>query len=163
MIRGMRLISCAVVAVVALAGCAPGFRRAGPTGGYSDLQVDEGTWIVRYDGNAFTPPQPAAEMAWLRSAQLATQNGFRYFVVAEAVDTSTVHSYAQPTQTNTRVRSSYGGTYEATTTHSGGGTVQHLKPGTALTIVCFKERPDGVGFVYDAERIKTALMAKYRL
>jgi hypothetical protein len=55
-------------------------------------------------------------------------------------------------------RSAYG---SARTTTYGGQTYVMRKPSTTNTILCFKEKPETSGLVFDAEFVQRSLKQKY--
>ncbi len=85
----------AVLAV--LAGCAEEPPYFGPMGaghdtGYTDLQIDQNHYRVTYQGNASTPRVTVENFLLLRSAEVAAQAGYPYFVF-DTRDTKTKTSY----------------------------------------------------------------------
>jgi|GEM_PF-3108560 len=79
--RLMILAACA-----ALTGCASTYRRPIPglLGGYSDHQVSEGVWDVKFRSNGRTPRSYALYAAMYRSAELAASADFPYFQIVKA-------------------------------------------------------------------------------
>jgi hypothetical protein len=64
-----------------VAGCATGYYPAGWDGGYADLQVASGVFRVSFQGNYYTSGDQVRDMALLRAADIAIQNGAPYFQV----------------------------------------------------------------------------------
>ncbi len=56
--------------------------------------------------------------------------------------------------------SSYG---SATTTVTGGQINTIRKPRSSNTIICFKDKPKDVQFIFDAEFVKESIQSKYEL
>lgn len=111
---------------------------------YGDLitsaRVEQDTFRVSSPGSASSEDEKSVDLSLLRSAEVALENGFNYFVIIES---------------DGREDSAY-----AATTYAG-RTYQHFGPGTNNTIVCFKHKPQG--FAYVALFVKASLRAKYNL
>ena len=147
-----------------LSGCATEYQRQGFSGGYSETQLGENIFQVSFRGNGYTRGERASDFALLRSAEVASENGFRYFIVVESGRDSSLSTYTTPTQSYTTGSAyGYGNTAygSATTTTYGGQTYLIRKPSATNTIVCFKEKPDGAGLVFDAEFVMRSLKSKY--
>ncbi len=147
-----------------LSGCATTYQREGFSGGYTDTQLGENIFQVSFSGNGYTRGDRAADFALLRSAEVATTNGFRYFIVVESGKDSSLSTYTTPTQSyTTGSASAYGNSAygSARTTTSGGQTYVIRKPSATNTIVCFKEKPEVAGLVFDAEFVTKSLKQKY--
>lgn len=129
-----------IILTVALFGCATGYQESGFTGGFTETRVSENAWVIRFDGNGYTGAGRVRDYALLRAAEVTLQNGFRYFIVQDEENSA-----------KTYVVMNNG------TGHAGS------KPSAERTIVCFKEKPQSGGIVYDAEFINTSLKAKYKL
>ncbi|HEY3875004.1 MAG TPA: hypothetical protein VGM92_05980, partial [Candidatus Kapabacteria bacterium] len=67
--------------------------------GYSEVPLDNATWQITFCGNDQTPDQTVNQYALYRAAELASQQGFDYFVVMNDNDlanvTSTTNQNAQ--------------------------------------------------------------------
>ena len=50
-------------------------------GGVDELQLNANSWRINATGNGATSSSQVANMALLRGADIALQNGFKYFVV----------------------------------------------------------------------------------
>ena len=141
-----------------LAGCATPYQRQGFfIAGYSERQLGENIFQVSFHGNQNTGRERASDFALLRSAEVTTENGFRYFIVVEWVkdsSTTTSHSYTMYGYGNTSNGS-------ARTSTSGSQTFAIQEPSPTNTILCFKEKPDVVGLIFEAEFVKTSLKQKY--
>lgn len=74
---------CAVLIAVALVGCAgpTPYQSNGFAGGYRDQQLGPDTLRVIAAGNIYTSQERAENIALLRAAELALQNGFPYFLL----------------------------------------------------------------------------------
>lgn len=159
---------------LALASCSTPYQSQGLTGGFSTTQLDTNVFQVSFKGNGYTSPEKAADYTLLKSAELALDNGFRYFQIIDSKQYSKISTYTTPTTVSTNINmnhqgtaqsNSYNTTYSgtshghATSTISGGETTVVQKPRSNNTIVCYKEKPEG--FSYNAEMIKKSLRDKY--
>ncbi len=128
--------------LVALAACSPtAYHRPDRTGGYSELQLGDNLFQVRFEANGFTPAARASDFALLRSAEVTLERGFNFFVITNGESIRTVSV----------------------------GAVNNVayvveKPSTTNLILCFKDPPEGThALVYDAGRIRRVLRDKYQL
>jgi hypothetical protein len=108
----------------------------------------------------------AADFTLLRSAEIALENGYPYFVIVDEQQWTKSDSYTSPTQTTTTANVySYGnsasGTANSTTT--GGQTYNYAKPRTTNTIVLVKDKDGVAGLTYDAQFLVTSLRKKYKI
>ncbi len=149
-------------------GCATGYQRQGLTGGYTDTRIQDNMFRVGFKGNGYTSTEKAADMALLRCAELALENGYNYFVVMGENQETRAMAVTTPVTANTSGNvNMYGGNgyaygnYQGTTTYSGGNTFLIHKPSTSMMIQCFKEKPNIAGMVYDAEQIRTNIKQSY--
>ncbi|MCK5271480.1 MAG: hypothetical protein KAJ52_02845 [Sedimentisphaerales bacterium] len=156
-----------IISLVAIfiQGCATAYQRSGFTGGYSETQLDENVFKVSFRGNGYTGRERVSDFTLLRSAELALENGYKYFVIIDANSYTSNSTYTTPTTSRT-TGSAYGyGNYaygSATTTTTGGQTYNISKPSSLNTIVCFKEKPN-TGFSYDAKFIYESITQKYSI
>ena len=173
----MKFLYILIVSSVLLSGCATTYKSNGFSGGYSETQLDENVFKVVFRGNEYTSRERVADFTLLRSAELAMQNGYKYFVIVDANSYTTNSTYTTPTTATTNVNSSTYGTANtygnntkyntnthgtATTTVWGGQTYNISKPSSSNTIVCFKEKP-AAGFSYNAEFIFKNITKKYNI
>ena len=159
----MKQLSIIILVVALLQGCATSYQRSGYSGGYSETQLDENVFKVSFRGNGYTGRERVADFTLLRSAELALQNGYKYFVVVDANNYISNSTYTTPTTSNTTANVYGSGNYaygNATTTTYGGQTYNISKPSSSNTIVCFKEKPQS-GFSYNAEFIHKNITQKY--
>ncbi len=130
-----------IAAILILSGCATDYQRQETTlvewwdgYGYSSTQIDTNVFQVTFKGNAYTGRDRANDFALLRSAELALENGYEYFVIIDTQQYSKNSSYTTPTTSTTNI--------------------------SANTIVCFKEKPEE--FSYNARFIEKSLKKKYQ-
>ena len=162
--------------ILLLGGCATNYQSQGMFGGFSETQLDTNVFTVTFKGNGYTGRDKANDFALLRSAELALEHGFKYFVIVDAQQYSKNSTYTTPTTATTNVNANtYGSAYSygnnttynasrygtATTTVSGGQTYNIYKPRTSNTIVCFTEKPQG--FAYNAEFLAKSLKQKHEI
>lgn len=153
-----------LILAIMIGGCATTYQRVGFTGGYSETQLGENVFQVSFRGNGYTSYQRASDFSLLRSAEVALENGYNYFIIVDSEKYSKTGAYTTPTRSYT-TGSAYGyGNYaygSATTTTYGGQTYFISKPRAANTIVCFKEKSDINGLVYDSEFVAKSIRTKY--
>ena len=65
------------------AGCATGYQPLGLRGGYTDVQLAERVFEVRYFGNAATHSSAVEAYAMRRAAEITTARGFAGFTEVE--------------------------------------------------------------------------------
>jgi hypothetical protein len=141
-----------------LSGCATPYQRQGFfIAGYSEKQLAENIFQVSFHGNQNTGRERASDFALLRSAEVTTENGFRFFIVVEWVKDSSTTSRHSDTMYG------YGNTADgsARTSTYGDQTFVIQEPSSTNTILCFKEKPDVIGLIFDADFVKKSLRQKY--
>ena len=154
----VRLLAATVTALL-IGGCATGYQSQGFKGGYSDTQVAENIFVVSFKGNGYTSAERAEDFALLRSAHVAVDHGFSYFVIVSDQNSTSTSAYTTPT-TTTASATVVGNTAYGSATTIGGQTYIIAKPRTRNTIVCLKEKPSS-GFYYDAAIVIRSLDEKY--
>jgi hypothetical protein len=135
----MSRVACIVIALAEVA-CATAYQPHGLSGGYSETQLGENVFRVAFEGNGYTSVVRAADLALLRSADVALEHGYGYFIMAS----------------DSSVATASGGSVK-------GSGVVTSQPSTINTVVCFKERPAGAALVYEAKTVRAALRARYDL
>ncbi|HET7437509.1 MAG TPA: hypothetical protein VFN10_22585 [Thermoanaerobaculia bacterium] len=73
-----RCITAAFAALV-LIGCTTAYQPSGATGGFSEVKLSETSYQVRFRGNGYTGPGQVQQFMLRRAAELALENGYRYF------------------------------------------------------------------------------------
>jgi len=66
-----------------LSGCKTPYQRLNVEGGYTDTQLQDNLFRVRFSGNEFTSPEEVSDLALLRCAELAIENGYTYFSIMD--------------------------------------------------------------------------------
>lgn len=147
-----------------LAGCATPYQTQGLTGGFSETQLDQNVFRVSFRGNAYTSSERAADFTLLRSAELAIENGYGYFIIVDTEKYSQTGAYTTPTTSYTTGSVHGSGDYahiSATTTTSGGQTYFYSRPRSTNTIILFNERPEVDAMVYDASFVVRSIRQRY--
>ena len=70
-------------------------------GRYSDFQSSQDTFQVSYKGNAFCSSNTAYIFFLTRAAEIAKQNGYKYFYILSLENVTTQGSYTTPGKVNT--------------------------------------------------------------
>ncbi|MDD9811183.1 MAG: hypothetical protein OXU71_05650 [Gammaproteobacteria bacterium] len=140
----LKTIAAAFFATIAVAGCATSYQQRGFSGGFSETQLAENVFEVRFSGNGYTSSERASDFALLRSAELSLERGFRYFVVDDNENDRQI-------------------AINTVTTSSGANTYSTSKPGARKVIVCFKEKPDWTGVIYEARFVVQSIRGKYEI
>lgn len=81
-----------------LAGCATSYQPKSFSGGYSEIRLREDLFEVSFQGNGSTSRERAADFALLRSAEVALENGFPYFVIISEDQKPSMSSYTRGLQ-----------------------------------------------------------------
>src|SRR5215470_7563257 len=63
------------------AACATPNKTSGFNGGYSETQLSQNSWTVTFQRNGYTSHERATDFALLRSADVALEHGFNYFII----------------------------------------------------------------------------------
>ena len=163
---GMRRVCLAFIFLASLivASCTP-YQASGETGGYYVVFIDEGVYRVTFQGNAYTSDERAADFALLRSAQLALEHGFTYFVLAEGTNVpqyGTVATASAGSTDNARVAAHTGYAVALTAGKRFGLSGLIYMPQVNNVVVYFKRKPDVDGLVYEAPSVFAALAKKYK-
>lgn len=153
------------VILVFLVSCrATKYEPEGYYGGYASTQLADDLYRVSFKGNSQISFNEASDYLLLRSAEIAAEQGYRYFMV---VDKSShikneqldLPSYSQTTLQATSSGSSIYGT--ANTSTIPGGSVSLSKPQVYSVIRLLKEKPSEDKLYFDAVQLKSLLKAKY--
>ena len=118
--------------VIVLGGCATGYQSKGFWGdGYTEIITAPDSYVVMFKGNQYTSSDKVLEYVLLRASELTLKNGYNYFIIISSADQTSSSNYSN-TYANI-----YGNTSGSASTYS--GTI--VKPGSAIRIKCFKDRP----------------------
>ena len=152
--------------LMAIGGCATPYQSTSFMGGFSETRLGPDTFKISFRGNAFIGRETVANYTLLRSAEVALQNGYSYFIIIDESEYTKTGVYTTPTTAFTTSSGSYSGSSysgSATTTFQGGDSFFYRKPGATNTIICFTEKPNVKGLVYDARYLSNSLKGKYGL
>lgn len=150
-----------------VSGCATGYHREGFTGGYAETKIQDDIFKVGFKGNAKCSLGRAEDFTLLRSAEVAVNNGYKYFIIIDEKSGTQMNAYTTPmTATTSGHVNMYGstGSYSSTTDVQGGETYIIHKPSARNTIKCFKEKPSNISVVvYDAEQVINNIKTQYKI
>ncbi len=136
-----------------LTACATPYQKGGLGGGFIETQLSQNVWKINFNGNQFTKMRRATDFCLLRGAELALENGYKYFTVLNEnshIESSTVTT--QPMQFRNK---------DGSVSYMGGGTKTVHKPRAEKTISMHHEKPFNSGIVYEAELIVLSLGDSY--
>jgi len=153
-----------VIIIIVISSCATTYQRVGFTGGYSETQLGDNIFQVSFRGNGYTSRERVSDFALLRSAELALEHGFRYFVIVESQKRTKISTYTTPSTSYTTgsVYSNENYAYGSVTTTSYGGQTYFIsKPRATNMILCFKSKPKINGLIFDAEFVAKSIKEKY--
>jgi hypothetical protein len=140
-----------------MTSCATTYQSNGLMGGFSETQLDEDLFTVRFAGNGYTSSERASDFALLRCADLAIQNSFTYFKIVDS-QSNMKTSYMVTTDANFNA-SSYGNSlYGSSNQTTNVKAVE--KPRINLTVRLLKDKADGS---YSATFIRKSIRAKYKM
>ena len=141
--------------LVLLAGCATGYGQKGMfSGGFEETQLGPDMYSVSFSGNGSTSMARAADFTLLRSAELALENGYPFFINIEQKQWTETEVSSTPV-----VGSSAGGASSS----AGGYTTMEDVPRIQNTIKLLKEKDSASDLVYDAQFLVDSLRAKYEI
>ncbi|WP_250518570.1 hypothetical protein [Caballeronia sp. ATUFL_M1_KS5A] len=143
--------------VVTMTGCATGYQSQGLTGGFArEVQLDDDTYRVAFNGNGYTSPERAQELMLLRMADVTLSHGHQFFVVLE--QNGRIETSSLVTPGFTTVSGSRSGWFAMSTP----ATVQTFnKPRTYAVFRTFADRPENAKS-YNATMLCTSLAAAYQ-
>jgi len=153
--------------ILFITGCAQTpYQPNGFLGGFTETRLGENVFRVTFQGNGYTGKNKVADFTLLRSAELALEHGFRYFIIAESGKGNYFSTFTTPTTSHTTGSAYKSGSSvygNATTNTYGGQTFIISAPSANNTIVLYKEKPKINGLVYDASFLKKSIKQKYGL
>jgi S1-C subfamily serine protease len=136
-----------------LTACATPYQKGGLGGGFIETQLSQNVWKINFNGNQFTKMRRATDFCLLKGAELALENGYKYFTVLNEnshTESSTVTT--QPMQFRNK---------DGSVSYMGGGTKTIHKPRAEKIISMHHEKPFNSGIVYEAELIVLSLGNSY--
>ena len=135
------------ILVIMLGACATALQPDNYAERITATRLGASQFLVGYAAGPTGDDPQAIDLTLLRSAEIALQHGFHYFVVVE------------PEPVSAAVDSQQGGTTE--TIEYQNGQFRYTEPASRNTIICFNARPPGRHFV--ALFVKASLRSKYDL
>ena len=63
-----------------LIACATPYQKSGLGGGFIETQLSQNVWKINFNGNKFTKMSRATDYCFLRRAELALDNGYKYYI-----------------------------------------------------------------------------------
>lgn len=147
--------------LLCLSGCATPYQPANGGNGYTDSQSASNEFTVAFQGNQHTTLEDVYDFALLRSAEVVLRQGYQFFAVLDAANTSSARSYIA------RQRY-YAGAAAPGFGMVTGGIIEvqepkvAFRPGTVLRLRAFAEKPIKP-FTYEALELQQTLATKHRL
>ncbi|MFQ6613143.1 MAG: hypothetical protein ACE5D2_08615 [Fidelibacterota bacterium] len=140
--------------VLLIWSCATPYRPKGLLGGYSDKQVAEGVFEVRFEGNQHTSAQKVQTYLLYRSAELALEQGYPYFMILSDKSYQLIYSEIPEPVVPFRTVASMSGGVSTIANPDFGLMTQSSEPKGVYVIRLLKEKkPELVKFIVDAEAI----------
>ena len=147
------------ITVALLTSCATPYQPKSFTGGFSEIQLDQNTVRVTFNGNAKTPRETVETYMLYRCAEVTLEYGFDYFILLDNVTDVQHGAIVSPGtyQSSTNV-SAIGPNYATATTtgtYTPGTVTPYQKFGTTATINLFKGvKPTNLLNAYSAQELK---------
>ncbi|MFC1501073.1 hypothetical protein ACFL58_01315 [Elusimicrobiota bacterium] len=144
-------------------GCTTGYHQYKSKDGFSEKTINKNTFSIKFVGNVYTSLEKVEDFALLRSAEIASKNGFNYFSVTDKKIFEDTKSYVTMSGAT-----AYNGGYRP------GGSVdsnffgrqrhKFKRPTAEKTIKCFVNKPQKSNLkIYKAEEVIKTISAKYKL
>ena len=151
-----------------LLGCATPYQPADFWGdGFTETQLAENVYRVRFAGNDSTSAEQAGDFALLRAAELCRQAGHSLLVVHDEDASLSTSTFTTPIQTTTSTSDTgMSGPFAQSTTTTittGGQSYTTSEPSHTLLVACHKSRPDGSGLVFEVRFVEASLREKYNI
>jgi len=127
--------------------------------GFSDVQLAPNKFRINFNGNITDDQNRIRDFTLIRSAEVAIENGFKYFVVLDEKNLTEEISSSMP-MTSYSSGSLSGGSFSANTQYYGGGTAVFRAPVFNNTIICYTKKPQGLDS-YDAAFLVNSLKKSY--
>ena len=143
--------------ILFFSSCATLYQPKGFGGGYTQTQLNDNKYQVRFGCNGYSSKSFCNDMALLRSAELAVDNNYNYFLIIDNDNSVSNSSFTTPQQSVTTVYGA-GNTAIANTSYYGGQTINISKPSTTNTIILVNENSDAA---YNAKLIIKNMCGKY--
>lgn len=73
-----------LLALLLVCSCATPYQQHGLRGGYSERQIDDNTWAVSCEGNAYTSREQLEDYLIHRCAEVTVEQNADYFVIVRS-------------------------------------------------------------------------------
>lgn len=136
------------------------YQVLGDNGGYSDQQIEDDRYSIKFTGNSATPRDVVEEFALFRAAEVTLENGYDYFKVVSKEIEPVVDSVRGG---GPRIGIGLGGGnvgFGLSTGFGGGGRADYSYAGYLDIIVFGEEKPSNERDVYTALDVIDNLKAK---
>ncbi len=149
--------------------CQTGYKKYDEFGGgYKETFYAPDRAMVYYFGNSSTKQEDVGDYALLRSAELAVENNYKYFIVVENKDLTKISTYTSPGGVETKeTKTKKGDTTENKTEvrYIPPTTKTNVLPAVTLEVQFYKEKPElpNNTFTYDAVFLYNSLRKKYEI
>jgi len=140
------------LAFVFCSGATP-YKSHGIAGGHSDTARAPDVYRISFRGNGYTSRERAQDFAVLRAADLTLSHGYRYFAVVNETQGGSSGMINTPGYSYTSGSPVTAGNYafgNAHTAYVPGVSIPIYFPESGLLVRCFRERPEGFLFAFDA-------------
>ena len=144
-----------VLLLLLLGACAKPLQPDNYPEQISSTRLDTNSFQVAYPGSSSGADEKTVDLTLLRSAEVALDNGFNYFIIVNNSESDNAAVKVGDQDENDLENTSYEPTLYR------GKRYLHSDPGGDNTIVCFKEKPEG--FAYVALFVRATLRSKYQL
>ena len=89
-----------------LSGCAAEYKPLSFGQGYSELALNQDTYVVSFKGNALNDQNNVTQYMLRRCAELTQKNGYKYFIILDSGTSVNTTTFQTPTTVDVRT---YGG------------------------------------------------------
>jgi len=144
----LKITSLLILVAILVSGCSSYQQKSTlfNKSGFSEERMGNNVFRITYEGNDKNSDEEVSDFNLLRSAEVTLENGFKYFVILKAADSSSDESF--------------GSTPSLTSSSTG---LNKLHTATS-TIICSEEHSDiPSGQLYDAAYTAEDIKQKYGL
>lgn len=158
----MKKIFLVLPLVFILTACSTAYSPANFDGGYSSTMLAKDNYIVNFRGNEATSSEKTRDLALLRAAEIAIDNGYPYFVVLNGgTREKSYTSQIAPGNIQTNVYGSYGYNV-ANTTYNNPVMMDFSQFKTELSIKAFSKE-NAPSNALEAAYIVNEMKKKYKI
>lgn len=155
-----------VLSLLLISGCATSYQPKGVGGGFSETQLRQDIYRVRFQGNGYTSEERAVDFTLLRCAELALESGYQFFLIFSESQTAAKAAFMNAATTGSSATINSGSDYIAgnsTSTIYNGQVFVFEFPRTLNTILLLHDPNSVDGMAYGARYIIKTIRNKYRL